>query len=35
MRDYVVLVSTFGGLAVLGVNGFVLRPLVVKPFIAA
>ncbi|MBI2202986.1 MAG: AI-2E family transporter [Candidatus Rokubacteria bacterium] len=35
MPDYVVLVSTLGGLATFGVNGFVLGPVVAAMFIAA
>lgn len=34
MPDYLVLVSTLGGLSVLGVNGFVLGPLIAALFIA-
>lgn len=34
MPDYVVLISTLGGLSVFGVNGFVLGPLVAALFIA-
>ena len=34
MPDYLVLVSTLGGLAVLGVNGFVVGPLVAALFLA-
>jgi len=35
MPDYVVLVSTLGGLAVFGVNGFVVGPVIAALFIAA
>jgi predicted PurR-regulated permease PerM len=35
MPDYVVLVSTLGGLAIFGFNGFVLGPVVAAIFIAA
>jgi predicted PurR-regulated permease PerM len=35
MPDYVVLVSTFGGIAVFGLNGFVIGPLIAAMFIAA
>lgn len=35
MPDYVVLVSTLGGIAIFGVNGFVLGPVVAAMFIAA
>jgi predicted PurR-regulated permease PerM len=35
MPDYVVLVSTLGGLAVFGPNGFVLGPVIAALFIAA
>jgi len=34
MPDYVVLVSTLGGMAVLGLNGFVIGPLIAAMFIA-
>lgn len=34
LPDYVVLISTLGGLAVLGLNGFVLGPLIAAMFIA-
>jgi predicted PurR-regulated permease PerM len=34
MPDYVVLISTLGGLAVFGINGFVIGPLVAALFIA-
>jgi predicted PurR-regulated permease PerM len=33
--DYVVLISTLGGLVVFGVNGFVLGPVIAAMFIAA
>ncbi|MGN6390115.1 MAG: AI-2E family transporter [Burkholderiaceae bacterium] len=35
MPDYVVLVSTLGGMALLGLNGFVIGPVVAALFIAA
>ena len=35
MPDYIVLLSTLGGIAVFGVNGFVLGPLIAATFIAA
>ncbi|WP_247596914.1 AI-2E family transporter [Hydrogenophaga sp. PAMC20947] len=35
MPDYLVLISTFGGIAVLGLNGFVVGPTVAAMFIAA
>ncbi|MEO6361941.1 MAG: AI-2E family transporter [Caldimonas sp.] len=35
MPDYVVLVSTIGGLAVFGINGFVIGPVIVAMFIVA
>ncbi len=35
MPDYVVLVSTLGGIAVFGLNGFVIGPLVAAMFMAA
>ncbi len=35
MPDYVVLISTLGGLAVFGINGFVLGPVIAAMFIAA
>jgi predicted PurR-regulated permease PerM len=34
LPDYVVLISTLGGLAVFGLNGFVLGPLIAAMFIA-
>jgi len=34
MPDYVVLISTLGGLAVFGLNGFVIGPLIAAMFIA-
>ena len=34
MPDYVVLISTLGGMAVLGINGFVLGPTIAAMFIA-
>jgi predicted PurR-regulated permease PerM len=35
LPDYVILVSTLGGLAVIGINGFVIGPLIAAMFIAA
>ena len=35
MPDYLVLVSTLGGLAVFGVNGFVIGPVIAAMFMAA
>jgi predicted PurR-regulated permease PerM len=35
MPDYVVLVSTLGGIAIFGINGFVIGPLIAAMFIAA
>ena len=35
LPDYVVLISTLGGLALFGLNGFVIRPLIAALFIAA
>ena len=35
MPDYVVLVSTLGGIAIFGVNGFVLGPVIAAMFIAS
>ncbi len=35
MPDYIVLISTLGGLAVFGVNGFVIGPLIAAMFIAS
>ena len=35
MPDYVVLISTLGGLAVFGLNGFVIGPVIAAMFIAA
>jgi predicted PurR-regulated permease PerM len=35
MPDYVVLVSTLGGIAVFGINGFVIGPVIAAMFIAA
>jgi predicted PurR-regulated permease PerM len=34
MPDYLVLISTLGGIAVLGVNGFVLGPVIAAMFLA-
>ena len=34
MPDYVVLISTLGGMAAFGINGFVLGPAIAAPFIA-
>ena len=35
MPDYVVLVSTLGGISIFGINGFVIGPLIAALFIAA
>ena len=35
MPDYVVLISTIGGLSIFGLNGFVLGPVIVAMFIVA
>jgi predicted PurR-regulated permease PerM len=35
MPDYVVLLSTVGGMALFGLNGFVIGPVVAALFIAA
>jgi predicted PurR-regulated permease PerM len=35
MPDYVVLISTLGGLATFGLNGFVIGPVIAAMFIAA
>src|SRR5690606_20060759 len=35
LPDYVVLISTVGGIALIGINGFVIGPLVAALFIAA
>ena len=35
MPDYVVLISTLGGIAIFGINGFLLGPLIAAMFIAA
>jgi len=35
LPDYVVLISTLGGLALIGVNGFIVGPLVASMFVAA
>jgi predicted PurR-regulated permease PerM len=35
MHDFLVLISTLGGLAVFGPNGFVIGPLIAALFIAA
>lgn len=35
MPDYIVLISTLGGLAVFGINGFVIGPVIAALFIAA
>jgi predicted PurR-regulated permease PerM len=35
MPDYLVLISTFGGIAVMGLNGFVVGPTVAAMFVAA
>jgi predicted PurR-regulated permease PerM len=34
LPDYVVLVSTLGGMAIFGINGFVIGPLIAALFIA-
>jgi predicted PurR-regulated permease PerM len=34
MPDYVVLISTVGGLAIFGINGFVIGPVIAAMFIA-
>jgi predicted PurR-regulated permease PerM len=34
LPDYVVLISTLGGLSLIGMNGFVLGPLIAALFIA-
>jgi predicted PurR-regulated permease PerM len=34
LPDYVVLISTLGGMAVLGINGFVLGPVIAAMFVA-
>ena len=35
MPDYVVLISTVGGLALIGINGFVIGPLIAAMFMTA
>ena len=35
MPDYVVLISTIGGIAIFGINGFVIGPVIAAMFIAA
>ena len=35
MPDYVVLVSTLGGISIFGINGFVIGPLIAALFMAA
>jgi predicted PurR-regulated permease PerM len=35
LPDYVVLISTLGGIALLGVNGFIVGPLVAAMFVAS
>ena len=35
MPDYVVLISTLGGIATFGLNGFVIGPVIAAMFIAA
>jgi predicted PurR-regulated permease PerM len=35
MPDYVVLISTLGGISVMGINGFIVGPLIAAMFIAA
>jgi predicted PurR-regulated permease PerM len=34
MPDYVVLISTLGGIAIFGLNGFVIGPVIAAMFIA-
>ena len=34
MPDYVVMISTLGGMVIFGINGFVLGPLIAAMFIA-
>jgi predicted PurR-regulated permease PerM len=34
MPDYVVLISTLGGMAIFGLNGFVIGPLIAAMFMA-
>jgi len=34
MPDYVVLIATLGGMAIFGINGFVIGPLIAAMFIA-
>jgi predicted PurR-regulated permease PerM len=34
MPDYVVMITTLGGMAVFGINGFVMGPLIAAMFIA-
>jgi predicted PurR-regulated permease PerM len=34
MPDYVVLISTLGGMAIFGLNGFVIGPVIAAMFIA-
>lgn len=35
MPDYLILVSTLGGLAVFGLNGFVIGPLIAALFVSS
>jgi predicted PurR-regulated permease PerM len=35
MPDYVVLISTLGGIALFGINGFIVGPIIAALFIAA
>ena len=35
MPDYLVLVSTLGGMAIFGLNGFVIGPVIAAMFLAA
>jgi predicted PurR-regulated permease PerM len=35
MPDYVVMISTLGGMAVFGINGFILGPLIAAMFLSA
>jgi predicted PurR-regulated permease PerM len=35
MPDYIVLMSTIGGMAIFGINGFVIGPVIAALFMAA
>jgi predicted PurR-regulated permease PerM len=35
MPDYIVLISTLGGLGIFGINGFILGPVIAALFMAA